>query len=163
MLVREKDRIELWIDSMRKGTAKECFLLGSISSVLFIILFMISKPNYAIPETYMFLGILLLPCFGLILLGLIFLKKEKITRLEAVITKEYIELYKKHKTKKIYFDSITKIELINSSYGSVVIIYHKENEKNKKYQFVISAANLGLIEIAIKEYNDKINIERKNV
>lgn len=70
--------IEKIMELYKERTAKECFLLGSISSVLFIILFMISKPNYAIPETYMFLGILLLPCFGLILLGLIFLKKRKL-------------------------------------------------------------------------------------
>lgn len=156
MLVRKENELEIWTDRMPQGTAKKCFLVAIISAILFIFIFLNMGYDYSVKEIYIFLGLLLSPCFIIAICGIVFLYREKNEHLVMKVCIDNIEVYKKKNIKMIPINKIYKVNAVSSRYGSFIVLFYKENDIEKKYSFPISAANRNLVVIALKEYKKDI-------
>lgn len=157
MLIRNENEIEIWNDTMKKGTGKNCIMIALIGMIIFILLTIGTGYDFTIIETYYFLGMLFFPCFIILICGFIFIKRENTKKLIAKINSNYVELYrKKNRKKQINIKQITKINKVSSLLGNFIVIFYKDNEKECKYSFEISIANKNLLMIAIQEYNNTI-------
>ena len=159
MLVRKENEIELWTDTMRKGTGKEAIAIGIGAIIILTVLMIIIGCDFSVVETYYILGVLFLPCVMILICGFIFIKKENNQNLIARVNSEYVELFNKKDNKQIKIQQITKINKVSSSLGSFIVIFYSDNKKEQKYSFGISAANKNLFAIAIKEYNNDVVVE----
>lgn len=157
MLVRKENEIEIWNDAMEKGTGKRTIILGIGAIIFFPIIMMLAGIDFSIKETYYLLGILSFPGIGIIVSGLIFMKREN-KHLIARVNSNFVELYSKKGTKQINTMQISKINKISSSLGSYLVLFYNDNGNESKYSFEISSANKNLLVIAIREYNDKVKI-----
>lgn len=94
-----------------------------------------------------------------IIAGIIYVKKENENeKLIVSVSKDYVVFFTKRENKNILLKDIIKINNVSSIYGNFLIIYYKEKDKEKKYQFEVSRSNLNLVCIAIKEFNQDIII-----
>ena len=159
MLVRKENEIELWTDTMKKGTGKETIAIGIGAIIILTVLMIIIGCDFSVVETYYILGLLFLPCVIILICGFIFIKKENNKNLIARVNSEYVELFNKKDNKQIKIQQITKINKVSSSLGSFIVLFYSDNKKEQKYSFGISAANKNLLAIAIKEYNNDVVVE----
>ena len=159
MLIRKENEIELWTDTMKKGTGKETIAIGIGAIIILTVLMIIIGCDYSVVETYYILGVLFLPCVIILICGFIFIKKENNKNLIARVNSEYVELFNKKDNKQIKIQQITKINKVSSSLGSFIVLFYSDNKKEQKYSFGISAANKNLLAIAIKEYNNDVVVE----
>lgn len=156
MLVRKENEIEIWTDGSIKGEGKKLIIIGIFAIIIFPVIFLLSGMNFQIKETYIFLGMLSTPGIVILIYGYIFLKREKEEKsLVAKVNKDFIEIIRKKGNIKIELDKIDRVK----SYTTQLNIFYKE-EKTKKYLVTVSAANRGLIELALKEYKNDIIIEK---
>ena len=164
MIIRKDEEIEIWSDEVRKGEAKKCFIGAIISLIILTFCVFTMNLDFSIIETYYFVAIFIgFPCSLMILAGILFLFKEKQNpTLLSKMNKEYIEIYGK-KDIKIEMNKIKKINNLTSNLGNFIVIFFEENDSTKKFSFEVSAANRGLFEKGIKEYNKNIVIENKNI
>ena len=160
MLVRKDNEIEIWTDTIEKGTAKKCFICAIIVIVFLLFLQLSLGLDYRIKETYNFIMFFVgVPSSLFIIAGLINLIKEnKKSQLLLRINAEYIEILRKNKYKKILMGNLNRINKVSSNYGSVIVFFYIENNKECKYNLPISVVNKNLIEIAIKEYKKDLLI-----
>jgi len=157
MLVRKEKEIEIWTDEATKGEGKKIIIIGIFAIIIFPIIFLLSGMNFQIKETYIFLAMLSIPGVIILICGNIFLKREtKEKSLVAKINSDFVEFMCKKENKRIALDKIDKIKSYTTQLN---ILYNIEGEK-KKYLCTVSAANRGLIELALKEYKKDILIER---
>ncbi len=159
MLIRKENEIELWTDTMKKGTGKETIAIGIGAIIILTVLMIIIGCDFSVVETYYILGVLFLPCVIILICGFIFIKKENNKNLIARVNSEYVELFNKKDNKQIKIQQITKINKVSSSLGSFIVLFYSDNKKEQKYSFGISAANKNLLAIAIKEYNNDVVVE----
>lgn len=158
MLVRKENENEIWTDTIKKGTGKKSIITDLIGMVIFTMLMVMMKCDFSNIETYYVLGFLFLPCFIILICGFIFIKKENNKYLVAKVNNSHVILYKRKDKKQINIQQIIKIKMVSSSIGSFVIIFYNDNEKECKYSFEVSASNKNLLAIAIKEYNNNVEI-----
>lgn len=156
MLIRKDNEIEIWTDTVPKGTGKECLIIALLGAIFFLFFLLIMNVDFSIIETYYLLIMLLSPCILIFICGCIFITKENNKKLIAKVNDKYVILYKKNNEKQINIEQITKINKISSSLGSFIIIFYKNENKEEKYSFEVSCANKNLLAIAIHEYNNKI-------
>jgi len=157
MLIRKENEIEIWTDGLQKGEGRKTILIGIFAIVIFPVIFLLSGMNFQIKETYIFLGMLSIPGIVILICGHIFLKREnKEKSLVAKVNKDFIEIISKKGKIKIELDKIVKIK----SYTTQLNIFYNVEDKKQKYLCTVSAANRGLIELALKEYKKNILIEK---
>ncbi len=156
MLIRKDNEIEIWTDTVPKGTGKKCLIIALVGAIFFLFVFFKMNVNFSIIETYYFLIMLLFPCILSFICGCIFITNENNKKLIAKVNDKYVILYKKNNEKQINIEQITKINKVSSSLGSFIIIFYKNENKEEKYSFEVSYANKNLLAIAIHEYNNKI-------
>lgn len=159
MLVRKENEIEIWTDTMKKGTGKATIAIGIGAIIILTVLMIIIGCDFSVVETYYILGLLFLPCVIILICGFIFIKKENNKNLIARVNSEYVELFNKKDNKQIKIQQITKINKVSSSLGSFIVLFYSDNKKEQKYSFGISTANKNLLAIAIKEYNNDVVVE----
>ncbi len=163
MLIRKENEIEIWTDTVEKGTAKKCFISAIIVAFFLLFLQFFLGLDYTIKETYYFIMFFVgAPSLLFIMAGLINLTTEnEKSQIILRINAEYIEIFrkKKNKDKKILMKNLNKINKITSNYGSFIVFFYIENNKECKYDLPISTANKNLIENAIKEYNNNVVVE----
>ena len=145
MLIRKDNEIEIWTDTVPKGTGKECLIIALLGAIFFLFFLLIMNVDFSIIETYYLLIMLLSPCILIFICGCI-----------AKVNDKYVILYKKNNERQINIEQITKINKVSSSLGSFIIIFYKNENKEEKYSFEVSCANKNLLAIAIHEYNNKI-------
>ena len=145
MLIRKDNEIEIWTDTVPKGTGKECLIIALLGAIFFLFFLLIMNVDFSIIETYYLLIMLLSPCILIFICGCIFITKENNKKLIA-----------KNNEKQINIEQIMKINKVSSSLGSFIIIFYKNENKEEKYSFEVSCANKNLLAIAIHEYNNKI-------
>lgn len=155
MLIRKDNEIEIWTDTVPKGTGKECLIIALLGAIFFLFFLLIMNVDLSIIETYYLLIMLLSPCILIFICGCIFITKENNKKIIAKVNDKYVILYKKNNEKQINIEQITKINKV-SSLGSFIIIFYKNENKEEKYSFEVSYANKNLLAIAIHEYNNKI-------
>ena len=154
MLIRKDNEIEIWTDTVPKGTGKECLIIALLGAIFFLFFLLIMNVDFSIIETYYLLIMLLSPCILIFICGCIFITKENNKKLIAKVNDKYVILYKKNNERQINIEQITKINKV--SLGSFIIIFYKNENKEEKYSFEVSCANKNLLAIAIHEYNNKI-------
>ena len=159
MLVRKENEIEIWNDTMKKGTGKRTIIVGIGAIIFFPIIMMLAGTDFSIIETYYILGFLSLPGIAIIVSGLIFMKRENNEYLIARVNSNFVELYAKRSTKQINISQITKINKISSSLGSFLVLFYNNNGNEFKFSFEINSANKNLLVIAIKEYNKNVVVK----
>lgn len=160
MLLRNENEIEIRVDTIKKGTGRNCIILGLAIMILLTILGISMNPDFSIIETYFFIAMLaLLPSSFFFIAGIIFIIKEKNpNRIVAKVNKDFVEIYAKKENKKINLKTITKINKVSSSLGTFLVIFYTDNKKEQKYSFAISPANKNLLVMAIQEFNNNIII-----
>lgn len=158
MLLRTENGIEIWSDTLKKGTGRNFMIISVLAMFLSIVLFIEMKLDFSAVETYYFLGMFLFPCFIILICSFVIQKKETNKHLILKIDKDFLEIPSKKEIKKINTETITKLNLVNSVYGYFVVIFYTENNIEKKYSFSVSLANMNLVKTAIQEYRKNINI-----
>ena len=161
MLVRKENEIEIWNDKPEKGTGKKYILLAIAGMLIVTSIAVLAPFDFSVAEAYYVLAFLCSPCIFLIILGCIFMKKEKTDYMIAKINKENIEICKKNV--KIPTQDIIRINKTITTIGSSLVIFYKSNEKERKYSLDVSPANKNLVANAIKEYNNNVEINEKTV
>lgn len=156
MLVRKENEIEIWTDTIEKGTGKKCIIISLVAMIIFTILIFFMGWDFSIKETYYALVMLFFPCFIILICGFIFIKRENNKNLIAKVNSDFVELYRKKDTKQININQIAKINKVSSSLGNFIVIFYDDE---CKYSFEISPANKNLLVMAIKEYNSNIAIK----
>lgn len=157
MLVRKENEIEIWTDELQKGEGKKTIIVGIFAIIIFPVIFLLTGMNFQIKETYIFLTMLSIPGVVILVCGYVFLKREKEEKsLVAKVNKDFIEIIRKKGNIKIELDKIVKIK----SYTTQLNIFYDVEGNKQKYLCTVSAANRGLIELALKEYKKNILIEK---
>ena len=157
MLIRKENEVEIWTDPIEKGKGKKYILAGFASVILFFALAIMAQFNFNVIETYIFC---FLPGSLFFITAAIYRSAEKKPAvMEAKVNQDFIEIYTKKESKKIWLNSITKINKVISSLGSFIVVFYYENDKETKYSIEVSSANRNLFIIAIKEYKRDIPIE----
>ena len=158
MLIRNENTIDIVKDKVEEGTSRRMFLcaIGSLCILLMVLICL--NLDFEIIETYIFIfGIWFLPSYSFMILGIINMIKEK-EKLIVSVSKDCIKFFTKRKNKNILLKDITKIRKVVSNYGNFLIIFYKEKDQERKYQFEVSRSNINLICIAIKEFKNDILI-----
>lgn len=158
MLLRKENEIEIWTDTIEKGTGKKYIIIGFITMIIFMILAFFMQMDFTKIETYIFIAtIYFFPSYLILISGIIFIIRErKPARIITRVNKDFIQIYTKKENKKIMLNKITKVKKVSSSLGNFIVIFYNDNEKECKYSFEISTANKNLVVIAIKEYKSNI-------
>ena len=73
MLVRKENEIELWTDTMKKGTGKETIAIGIGAIIILTVLMIIKGCDFSVVENYYILGVIFLHCVMILLLFFIFI------------------------------------------------------------------------------------------
>jgi len=142
---------------LQKGEGRKTILIGIFAIVIFPVIFLLSGMNFQIKETYIFLGMLSIPGIVILICGLIFIKREKKEKsLVAKVNKDFIEIISKKGNIKIELNKIDRVK----SYTTQLNIFYDVEGKKQKHLCTVSAANRGLIELALKEYKKDIIIDK---
>ena len=183
MLIRKDNEIEIWTDTVPKGTGKECLIIALLGAIFFLFFLLIMNVDFSIIETYYLLIMLLSPCILIFICGCIFITKENNKKLfikkrdaldlsyfednfiDVIITDPPWNIYNKQDInfEKFYEKMLTSFKRILKDSGSIIILMGNIDEFEKALSLVPELILFNKIDTLVNGKKASIYVIKKHI